>query len=488
MDDSKLDSNTKDSSSNISASLQSADNTTGNQLINSEHIDIAPNSITEFINQKPCQSEGTSLTLLTGQNAESQASNKPDPTCTPAAAPLNEQRTKPDPSDICGLCNCVLSAPRILSCFHVYDLHCLAARLTSSQNSTQTSGGDVASGAHLQCPHATCRIATPLVPPGLAGLTSLPPDNALLLQLISKAARAETREAYRLKCSACVANEPACSLCIDCPALLCPKALESHKLLFSFLTHRVLPFEQILAASALGPHDAACGNSTGGSQSTATAADAAATNDGNETAASSDSKSASVGVGFSIPERCKSHHSPFDRYCIQCQVRSPTLFHSFPLVYFLHTRIIVVDSPTFTSLPFSISLLLLCASVLKRLVCEKCAVDGEHRAHRTESLAAFFAPSGAAAKSTPNTTAAAAMQSAPVALQSRAMGEALAPVRAALDALAGRTLKQLKYTTDIVESITESDFTEAIQMQYDRLHEILKQRQVTRVHYELLHY
>ena len=328
MDDSKPDSNTKDSSSNISASLQSADNTTGNQLINNEHIDIAPNSITELIIQKPSQSEGTSLTLLTGQNAESQASNKPDPTCTPAAAPLNE-RTKPDPSDICGLCNCVLSAPRILSCFHVYDLHCLAARLTSSQNSTQTSGADVASGAHLQCPHATCRVVTPLVPPGPAGLASLPTDNALLLQLISKAARVETREAYRLKCSACVANEPACSLCIDCPALLCSKALESHKLLFSFLTHRVLQFEQILAASTSGSHDAACGNSTDGSQSTATAAaaDAAAAGPShspasNETASSSDSKGASVGVGFSIPASCKSHHSPVDRFCFHCQVRS----------------------------------------------------------------------------------------------------------------------------------------------------------------------
>ena len=61
------------------------------------------------------------------------------------------------------------------------------------------------------------------------------------------------------------------------------------------------------------------------------------------------------------------------------------------------------------------------------------------------------------------------------------MVEALAPLRAALEAL-GRMLKRLKYSTDIVESITESDFPEAIQMQYDRLHEILKQRQVTTRH------
>lgn len=351
----------KDGSSSV-GNLLSADDATGtgnNQIINGKLIDPVheqlSNSVNQSTNQNVSEFEGASLTSLTENkppNGESHASNETAPISTPAAIPPSEQHSKADPSDICGLCNSVLSAPRILSCFHVFDLHCLVARFTSPSNSTtQSSGSEGASGSlndtHLQCPVASCRVSTPLVPPGLSGLASLPTDYALLLQLIAKAARPETRNVYRLKCSVCVANEPACSLCIDCPALLCPKALDSHKLLFSFLTHRVLSFEELLSASAASTAAGGPSDKSGASLNRlpATAASAPSPSQSaasDETAASSESKRSSIAVGFAIPVICKSHQSPVDRFCFHCQVRT-VQYVSYYSLYLLYASVFSRD-------------------------------------------------------------------------------------------------------------------------------------------------
>lgn len=328
MGDSKADSNFIEIASSILCSSPSANDVViaSESIINNEPIGLLShqsNVISEPTEQNSTQSRDKNETPLSENKvptAESQVPTASEPTSPPITGPPSEQQqqTKADPSDICSLCNCILSCPRVLSCCHVFDLHCLVARLTSSASSSQASAGaalvNAPSDSQLQCPIATCRTATPLVPPGLPGLASLPADNALLVQIIAKAVRPETRDVYRLKCSVCVANEPACSLCVDCPALLCPKALESHKLLFSFLTHRVMPFEQLLSGATVGSRESASGSNSCETQSHNATAVASESNTKEKT-------STALAMGhLTMPTSCKTHHSPVDRFCFHCQV------------------------------------------------------------------------------------------------------------------------------------------------------------------------
>lgn len=132
-----------------------------------------------------------------------------------------------DSQHVCSLCNVLFSAPRVLNCLHVFDLQCLKEADT------------------VECP--VCSEVTPVK----NGLASLPYDYSMMFDLISKS---QTLNNYRLKCTTCVAKDAASSFCLDCPALLCPKSVESHRLLLSFLSHRVLSFEQVTSNTDISTH------------------------------------------------------------------------------------------------------------------------------------------------------------------------------------------------------------------------------------------
>ena len=133
--------------------------------------------------------------------------------------------------EICQLCNDVLTVPRILRCFHVFDQHCLEQHIRIKQQFDC-----------IECP--VCVHKTPLQPFGSSGIACLPLSLPTLVRLASKTLSPDPviSLTHRLRCTLCAPPKHAQGsfFCFDCPAFLCHAARQMHQELRVFSVHRIV--------------------------------------------------------------------------------------------------------------------------------------------------------------------------------------------------------------------------------------------------------